>query len=729
MFSEDIFLNICLWLNTKKIFLLKQLSKFHFDLIQSNPFCHKMIDLDSIPISIINRILPTHKFKNISLESTAVTNEHIPFLKNCSRLNLISTSINAQCIYSFSNCCQSLKFDYVQYVCAYVSKKSTYPIDSLNPKVSWTMRITNINLINAQNSAGETILIYLLKYCPEIRPIKIVLDAYPDINISDAEGKTALYHAVVDGTIELIKLILKHKPHIDKTSNKLMLTALHVAVQRDNIDVVKLLLQHKADPNIKNSRGHTPIVTATKKSLDQIIMLLIGAGADLNIVDTNGMSLLTTSIELNKFDLARKFITLGAKIDIDIDQDWSAFKMAVGSDDIPMVKFLLAHGANPIAGTDRKVPLISASKNKNIQMIHLLLACGTDINTQNNKGKTALSKAVAQENNFEIIKFLIETGANVNHVDTDGHSVMMTAIFNKCGLDILQLLINKGAHLNYFNPHNQNVLITAIITKSIDIAEYLLDLGIKYEYFDHLGQTPIGLCWKYNLYSVAEKIITMGLRNINTNAIVSIENTESNNTLVQLAIDSNRPDLLRLLEKYGADMNLILNNYTPLIYAIQKKSHQMLDVLISLGADVFIGPDDTVPISIAIKTMNEYAVRKLLFHRTLINTIVRVDGHSYSLLMYAIFLNTSKTIIELLVDAHIDINFKSDTGETALSLALKYIDNIPIVMYLLQAGADHTPIDLEIWNIYINVAQIEKISDSVINKIHSIIFAEDQMIK
>lgn len=318
---------------------------------------------------------------------------------------------------------------------------------------------------------------------------------------------------------------------------------------------------------------------------------------------------------------------------------------------------------------------------------------------------------------------MIKSGANVNHTDSDGYTILLTAILNKCQIDQIQLLVCAGADINYFNMLGQNALTVAINTNQLDIIKYLLDTGIVYDYSDKLGHTPIGLCVKNNLINVIEHIIKLGI-DLNSDAVLN-PNSILNKTLIQLAIDTHNEQLVIYLVNRGANVNLIRNGMTPMVYALTENNNKMFDTLLLCGANVCINASEFVsPISVAIQNHNRYAVQILLDLgvRTLIAYNVNGSVYEYSLLMYAIVLRVPKKIFRLLLDAKPDINFRSANGETALSLAVLYVNHIHIVWDLLQAGCDYTQIDFDTWSAYLHVAKNESYC-STADKIQRLIFA------
>lgn len=129
----------------------------------------------------------------------------------------------------------------------------------------------------------------------------------------------------------------------------------------------------------------------------------------------------------NEFEMIEYLLKHGADVNARehyFDGD-SPLMLAVGKNNLDLVKLLVEHGANPnikyideVGDTEGYTPFLLAIQNNNFDMVKLLVEHGANVNSEADCGDTPLSLAV-ERNNFEMVKYLVEHGANVNRKDKE----------------------------------------------------------------------------------------------------------------------------------------------------------------------------------------------------------------------------------------------------------------------------------------------------------------------
>ena len=109
-------------------------------------------------------------------------------------------------------------------------------------------------------------------------------------------------------------------------------------------------------------------------------------------------------------------------------------------------------------GDNGMTPIHCAVKYKADHLLDVLLedSCGTQLNSRDILGNTALIYAVL-EDNFDMAKKLIEKGAALNILNGDEESALFLSMVHRCG-KIFNLLLDNNAHLLDIDKKGNNIL-------------------------------------------------------------------------------------------------------------------------------------------------------------------------------------------------------------------------------------------------------------------------------
>jgi uncharacterized protein len=302
----------------------------------------------------------------------------------------------------------------------------------------------------------------LVKYGANVNARSLVNDwqrqvtAEPRAQARPSGGLTALLYAARQGCVECVKALVEGKADVNMTDPD-GVTPLIVAVMNFHFDVGAYLLKHGANPNKWDWWGRTPLYCAVdlntlphggrpdRISLDEttslkMIELLLDAGANPNAQ----LKLFPPYRALGPDRGADLMLTMGA----------TPLLRAAKAGDVPAIKLLLAHGANPnlpnIYGT---TPIMAASglssneidtrgrfktEAEAVESIDLLVAAGADVNAHETRkcppgpffcisGQTALHGAALWGWN-DVVKALVNHGADLNAKDAKGNTPLESAL-------------------------------------------------------------------------------------------------------------------------------------------------------------------------------------------------------------------------------------------------------------------------------------------------------------
>jgi ankyrin repeat protein len=92
-------------------------------------------------------------------------------------------------------------------------------------------------------------------------------------------------------------------------------TALHLVAKRSDERYTIFLLQRGADPNLRDSRGNTPLMIAVSNGADSVVSALIRYKANVNLANDGGETPLIRAVQRRDLAMVRELMTAGADPD------------------------------------------------------------------------------------------------------------------------------------------------------------------------------------------------------------------------------------------------------------------------------------------------------------------------------------------------------------------------------------------------------------------------------
>ena len=271
----------------------------------------------------------------------------------------------------------------------------------------------------------------------------------------------------IGGRIPRINDPLGLRAHRDPTwavnLEGLELTPINWATREGHIEAVKVLLAAGADVNDPKPDGRTNLILAIENRHYELAGYLLDHGADPNlgpgytalhqIAWTRRLNAKFGPLQpaatgtLNSLDLAKQILARGVDIDAQMEKSFAdgyrnrmirvgatAFLLSSKLVDLPMMKLLVAHGANiHIMNLDNDTPLILASGGSTLNPLedagteaealavvkYLMEELGFDVNAANNNGETPLFGPSYRGWN-ELAQYLLDHGAELGVANSLG---------------------------------------------------------------------------------------------------------------------------------------------------------------------------------------------------------------------------------------------------------------------------------------------------------------------
>jgi ankyrin repeat protein len=355
-----------------------------------------------------------------------------------------------------------------------------------------------------------------------------LLSAGARANGAAASGETPLMIAVRAGAVDVVEALLGRGADVNANEPSHQQTALMWAVSRGHDRIVQRLLAAGADVNARsrvrrrtvqlNTRygdqntvrgvteidlgGFTPLLFAARSGTVESTAQLLAAGANVNDKAPGGTSALVMAAHSGNGAVAAFLVERGADVNT-ADAGYTALHAAILRGDVPLVKALVARGADANAPLAKGTPSRYYSKdwafNENLvgatpiwlaarfgepEMMRALVAAGADLSATMKDGTTVLMSTIVptrgvgtfragdrreryqgpadvaakgdgedEEITLRAAGAALDLGADVNAVNTDGETALHLAAalaLNK----VVQLLVDRGAKLDVKNKRD-----------------------------------------------------------------------------------------------------------------------------------------------------------------------------------------------------------------------------------------------------------------------------------
>lgn len=203
-----------------------------------------------------------------------------------------------------------------------------------------------------------------------------------------------------------------------------------------------------------------------------------------------------------------------------------------------MASFLISNGASLNSINNAGLtPLHIATRQRNMQLVELLLSKGADANAR----REGSGNALYEVQTADMARQLIEHGANANEADANGVSPLHIAA-GKNRIDVVRFLLKQGADINAQDKQTgDSPLHYAMAVAFPDMAQLLLDSGASIDMPNASGYTPLHYSTKSGCIRVVRYML---LRGANPGAI-----TQYRDSVLDFAIGSGNPALEELVRQ------------------------------------------------------------------------------------------------------------------------------------------------------------------------------------
>ena len=423
-------------------------------------------------------------------------------------------------------------------------------------------------------------------------------------------------------------------------------------------------------------------------------------------------------------DAAAVRAAIARKADVNAPQvdGTTALHWAVERDDQAIADLLIRAGARVSARTREGVtPLQLAAINGSAAMLTRLIKAGADANAPlTSNGDTALMMA-ARTGKTDALRVLVEAGANVNAKETWGGTTPLMWAVSEGHAAAATLLIDGGADVNARSNY-----VAAANGRGFEGRTPLANrTDPKAEEFASGWLTPLMLAAREGHTEVARALVSAGA---DVNLI-----TGDGKTALALAIFNGNYALASLLVDHKADVNRAdAQRFTPLFWAVDRRNMETApnfpwmvtaDPLPLIRKLLEAGANPNALVNNTPRARMREGSPRIVFSTALMRAAFAADLELVTLLLShradpAVISRDGETmvsaaaglafihgyhrgrspserlqVVRLFVELGNDVNYADDYGITPL-MAAANLGDVPIIQYLIDAGADLAAHDL-----------------------------------
>jgi len=389
-----------------------------------------------------------------------------------------------------------------------------------------------------------------------------------------------------------------------------------------------------------------------------------------------------------------------------------------------VIKFLIEQEGNSVNKKTHhsRIYLQWAAAQGNLELVNYLIAKGSDVNYADSHGESVIAYAASGNKNTAVFDALIKAGVNPKAKFENGANLIMYAIAGDNDLKITDYFLSKGLSLQDKDAYGRTVADYAVKLGNLAILDQLIARGVKPTdqalFFATQGsrQKQNGLDVYealVNTYKLNPKAVNPEGANL-LHVLARRQNTEIFNYFLNKGVDAakvaNDGSTVLLMASSGKDASIITsllaktnnvnakneNGESALTRAIASGTPEIVALLIKNGADVNVLDKDGNNLAFywfnsyrparpgAESAANEFAEKLAILKNAGFNPIAaQQDGRT---LLHLAVEKDNLDLVAKALELGTDINAQDQEGNTALHKAALTAKNDKLLKALIKSG-------------------------------------------
>ncbi|XP_030383953.1 ankyrin repeat, PH and SEC7 domain containing protein secG [Scaptodrosophila lebanonensis] len=312
-----------------------------------------------------------------------------------------------------------------------------------------------------------------------------------DPHLFDSDMMTPLHYAAAWGHADCVRILLEHNAPINVV-NSVGYTPLHVGA--GSVEVVRLLIKHGALINAKTlSDGKTALHLAIESRCQEAAHVILQTNVNINETDDDNETPLMTAIVCGLLPLAKELIERGARLNLQDKLDRTALYYAVVGRHLGIAQMLLERGARRLTAQHL---LHRCVRYNDRPLVELLIRYGDGLCVRDEDNHTPILVAIHQQLPG-MLSYLLDVAEQHKqqgiYSDCQEQGLLLFAVQNivdvKSFQAVLRVLLAKleSARRDLYSSYAptivcgliycQTPLSRAINLQHLDIAELLIQEG------------------------------------------------------------------------------------------------------------------------------------------------------------------------------------------------------------------------------------------------------------